>query len=148
LLPAYGFLGLLEAAVAMIAFFVVLHRGGWTYGQPLADANPLYRRATTACLIAIVMSQVANVFACRSERTPTFRSARNGLGLILLGILAELGLVAAIAYGRPAQFVMGTAPVEVRVWLFILPMAVAILVLEEMRKLLSRRLWPGTLKRP
>jgi sodium/potassium-transporting ATPase subunit alpha len=32
--------------------------------------GPLYLQATTACLGAIVVMQIANVFLCRSERDP------------------------------------------------------------------------------
>ena len=62
---AYLLLGMLEAAAAMAAFFFVLFAGGWQYGEMLAATDPLYLQATTACLAAIVMAQVVNVFACR-----------------------------------------------------------------------------------
>jgi len=41
-LRAYLFLGLIEAAIAMAAFFFVLGRGGWTYGTilPVDDCAP------------------------------------------------------------------------------------------------------------
>ncbi|TAJ24166.1 MAG: cation-transporting P-type ATPase, partial [Nitrospirae bacterium] len=68
LLRTYGFLGLIEAGIAMAAFFWFLHVQGWTWGAPLAWTDPLYRQATTMTFAAIVIAQVANVFACRSER--------------------------------------------------------------------------------
>jgi calcium-translocating P-type ATPase len=141
LLRAYGFLGVLEAGVAMAAFFFVLHGGGWTYGQRLAGDSPLYRQATTACLIAIVLSQVANVFVCRSDLRSVFRSGRRGLGLILIGIAAEFGLILAITYSRPGQILVGTAPVGLSVWLFVVPLAAAMIALEELRKWVARRLF-------
>ncbi len=55
-LRAYLFLGAIEAAIAMAAFFFVLHGGGWRYGQALAMSDPLYLRATTACFSAIVVT--------------------------------------------------------------------------------------------
>mgnify|MGYP005851896901 CR=1 FL=1 len=60
LLRAYGFLGPIQAAAAMAAYFAVLDAGGWTWGQTRAPSDPLYLRATTACLAAIVAMQVAN----------------------------------------------------------------------------------------
>ena len=62
---AYLFLGVLEAAAAMAVFFFVLDAAGWQYGETLATNDPLYLQATTACLAAIVMTQVVNVFLCR-----------------------------------------------------------------------------------
>jgi magnesium-transporting ATPase (P-type) len=68
LLRAYLFLGVFEALGGMSAFFFVLLSGGWSWGEALPWADPLYRQATTACLIAIVVMQVVNLFLCRSER--------------------------------------------------------------------------------
>ena len=70
LLRAYVVLGLIEAAAGMSAYALVLHQGGWSWGTHLRAADLLYRQATTACLTAIVLTQIANVFACRSETTP------------------------------------------------------------------------------
>ena len=67
---AYLLLGTVEAIAAMTAYAVVLMAGGWRWGQTLAASDPLYLRATTACLSAIVVTQVANVLACRSETRP------------------------------------------------------------------------------
>ena len=57
-LRAYLFLGAIEGAIAMVAFFFVLREAGWRDGQPIAANDPLYIRATTACLSAIVVLQI------------------------------------------------------------------------------------------
>ena len=82
---AYLFLGLMQAAAAMSAYWFVLRNGGWHFGEKLAARDPLYLQATTACLSAIVVMQIVNVFLCRSERQPLL--ARNLLSnkLILAG---------------------------------------------------------------
>ncbi|WP_447980632.1 cation-translocating P-type ATPase [Candidatus Nitrospira bockiana] len=95
---AYGFLGLIEAGVAMTAFFWFLHARGWTWGTPLASSEPLYREATTVTFAAIVVAQVANVFACRSEQTSTFSAGLFSNRWVLAGIAAELALLAALIY--------------------------------------------------
>ena len=74
-LRAYLFLGPIEAAAAMAAFFFVLHAAGWKYGQELAPQDPLYLQATTACLSAIIVMQIVNVFLCRSASRSVFRPA-------------------------------------------------------------------------
>ena len=51
ILRAYLLLGLFEAVAALSAYFAVLYAGGWQWGQGLASGDPLYRQATTACLV-------------------------------------------------------------------------------------------------
>jgi magnesium-transporting ATPase (P-type) len=67
---AYCFLGLLEAAAALTAFFFVLAQGHWQYGTALASTDPLYLSATSACFASIVVTQVVNVFLCRHPAAP------------------------------------------------------------------------------
>ena len=68
LVRAYLFLGVLEAVASMAAFFFVLVAAGWQPGQALSAGDATYRQATTACLTAIVVMQMVNVFLCRDHR--------------------------------------------------------------------------------
>ncbi len=138
LLRAYAFLGVLEAAAAMAAFFFVLERGGWEYGRMLAPDDPLYLQATTACLSAIIVMQVVNVFLCRSERESGFAAGVRRNRLILLGLVVEIGLILLIDYTSFGQRWFGTAPIDSAVWLFVLPFAAAMLLAEELRKTVLR----------
>lgn len=140
---AYGLLGLLEAAAAMAAFFFVLFPAGWNYGQPIGPHSPLftaYVQATTACLSAIVVMQVVNVYLCRSDRESVFALGLGSNRLILLGIGAELLLILTIVYSGWGNLLFGTAPIPWRVWLFVLPFALGMLILEELRKWIVRKL--------
>jgi sodium/potassium-transporting ATPase subunit alpha len=138
-LRAYLFLGLIEAGAAMAAFFFVLQRGEWQYGQGLAGDHPLYLQATTACLSAIIVMQVVNVFLCRSPTRSVFTVGFLGNPWIVWGVLLEIALIAVIDYTPLGNFIFGTAPIPVEAWLFVLPFAGAMLALEELRKLLVRR---------
>jgi magnesium-transporting ATPase (P-type) len=135
---AYLFLGLLEAAAAMAAFFFVLVAAGWQFGQDLSTSDVLYREATTACLTAIVLMQVVNVHLCRSRRTSIVSRPFFGNFLITAGIVAEVALILAIDYTAPGNSIFGAAPIGYEVWLVVLPLAAAMLVLEEMRKAIVR----------
>jgi magnesium-transporting ATPase (P-type) len=125
----------MEAVAAMAAFFYVLRAAGWRYGVA-APGDPAYRRSTTACLVAIVTMQVANVFICRSERKSVFglRPSR----LLLAGVGLELGLILLIVYTQPGHVLFGTAPLPATTWIFIIPFALAMLVLEVLRKLVLK----------
>ena len=139
LVRAYLWLGMLEAAAALAAYFFVLGTGGWLYGETLAARDPLYLQATTACLAAIVVTQVANVFLCRDPVRSAFSFGLASNPLILWGVAFELVLLAVIVYTPWGQAVFGTAALPLDVWLTILPFAAGMLALEEGRKLLRRR---------
>lgn len=139
LLRAYLFLGVMEASAAMAAFFFVLHGAGWQYGDPLTSGDPLYQRATTATLSAIIVMQMVNVFLCRSPRESAFAGGLFANRLLWLGIATELGLVLAINYTAWGNWIYGTAPSEFGLWLFVAPFALAMLAVEETRKWLTRK---------
>ena len=155
---AYLFLGVLEAATALAAFFFVLKGGGWTYGEMLARDDPLYLQATTACLMAIVVTQVVNVFLCRHPCRSAFTFGIASNRLILWGVAVELVLLLAIAYTPAGNALFGTAPLAAVTWLFVLPFALGMLALEEVRKAIVRRqasqgvssdvVQPGPTRRP
>jgi magnesium-transporting ATPase (P-type) len=136
---AYLFLGMMQAAAAMSAYWFVLRHGGWHFGEKLAAHDPLYLQATTACLSAIIVMQIANVFLCRSDRRSAFAFGFFSNKLIVAGIAAEITLILLIDYTPWGNALFGTAPIPLAVWLFIIPFALAMLVIEETRKWLVRR---------
>ena len=142
LLRAYLFLGLIEAIVAMSGFFLYLSSQGWTWGAHLDWSSPLYKEATTVTFAGIVLAQVANVFACRSDRLSATRSGWFSNPLILWGIAIELILLAGITYTPIGHDIFGTSPVPA--WIFG-PLALGALMLlsaEEARKIIANRLHP------
>jgi sodium/potassium-transporting ATPase subunit alpha len=138
LLRAYLFLGLMEAMAAMAMFFYVLHNGGWHYGQMLAADDTLYLQATTACLSAIIVMQVMNVFVCRHPTESVFRTIWFGNRLLLLGIALEIILILLIVYTPLGNQLFGTLPIGLDVWLHAIPFAFGMLALDELRKALLR----------
>ena len=143
LLRAYLFLGLLESAVAMGGFFLYLHLNGWTWGASLDWSSPLYREATTVTFAGIVLAQVANVFACRSDRLSLFRLGWLTNRTVLWGIASELILLAAITYTPVGNDIFGTGPLPA--WIFG-PLALGgllLLLAEEGRKLIAQRMKNG-----
>jgi sodium/potassium-transporting ATPase subunit alpha len=117
-------------------------RGGWSYGELIPPHDPLfpvYLKATTACLAAIVVMQVVNVYLCRSDRESVFAARPWSNRLILFGVAAEVVLILTIVYTRWGNALFGTAPIELLAWLFVIPFAVGMLILEELRKYIARR---------
>ncbi len=138
-LRAYLFLGLIEATVAMAAFFFVLYGARWNYGQYLAAHDPVYLQATTACFSAIILMQVVNVFLCRSDIRSVFSTGLFGNTWIILGVILEIAVILLINYTSWGNYLLGTAAIGASVWWFLVPFAAGMLVLEELRKWLARK---------
>jgi sodium/potassium-transporting ATPase subunit alpha len=135
---AYLFLGLIEAAAAMAAFFYVLDGAGWKYGQTLATHDPVYLQATTACLGTIILMQIMNVFLCRSDTRSVFSTGLLGNRLIIFGVTSELAILLLITYTPWGNSLLGTAPIGKEVLSIVTPFAASMLILEELRKWLAR----------
>lgn len=138
LLRAYLFLGLLEAAAAMAAYFWVLYAANWQWGDALASYDPLYRQATSACLTSIIIMQVVNAFLCQSPDSSVFGAKIFANRLLLAGVALELLIIGLIDYTAWGNQLFNTSAIPASVWLLILPAALLMLALEEMRKSLSK----------
>ncbi len=139
IIRAYLWLGMLEAAASLSAFFYVLHQAGWEYGTMLSKIDPLYQQATTACLAAIVMAQVVNLFVCRHPQTPAFLLRLKDNSLLSLGIGVEVVLILLVVYTPWGNALFGTYPLELSVWGLMIVLAIGIGLLEEGRKWIVRR---------
>ena len=136
---AYLFLGPIEALACMFGFFYVLNTGGWQWGEMLPASNILYMQATTACLTAIIITQVANVFACRSSGESVFSIGFFSNRLIFIGISVELLLQLFIVYHPWGNEIFSTAPISLNIWLLLIPFMFLLFFAEEARKFFVRR---------
>lgn len=151
LIRAYLFLGVIEAVLSMLGFFIVW----WSYGYSIADlqqvtpailahtANPevtaIYRQATTVTLAAIVFCQLGNLFACRSSWSSILRQSWSSNSLIWLGISVEFVSLLAFIDFPPFRQVFGTASLATWHWLALLACPPILVGAEELRKLFLRR---------
>ncbi|MBI1735379.1 MAG: cation-transporting P-type ATPase [Candidatus Rokubacteria bacterium] len=140
LLHAYGFLGVIEAALALGAFFWTYWLAGWRPGLPMAASGDLYVRATTMTLAGIVAAQVGNVFACRTARESVFRVGIATNRLVFAGIAAEVSMLLALIFVPPLARLFGLGPLALAEWAVLLTFPFVVLGLEEARKCAVRRL--------
>jgi len=152
LLRAYGWLGIIEGILGMAAFFWVWHGHGFDLPAlqavtpalqthtATAPVVAIYLQATTLTLAAIVACQTGNVFACRSEKTAVWRLGWCSNPLIWVGIAVEWALIAAIITLPALQRIFSTAPLSLGQWALLLLCPPTVLGLEELRKMLLRRL--------
>jgi magnesium-transporting ATPase (P-type) len=124
----------MEAVIAMSAYYFVLNNGAWEWGKHLDVHSSLYLQATTACFSAIIIAQIVNVFLCKTPNHSLFRSPLFDNRIILWGIALEITLIGLIDYTPWGNLIFGTVPLEPKVWLFIAPFVLTMIVLEEVRK--------------
>jgi magnesium-transporting ATPase (P-type) len=133
------YLGAIVSAGAIYWAFTVWGSGGWVLGQSTVSDAVVYARGTTIVMTGIMMGQLGNLFSARSSSS-AFRLGPFRNRWIFLGILAQFAIMAAIIYIPFLQPLFGTAPLLPLDLLFLLLLAPATLLLEELRKLLTRKL--------
>jgi sodium/potassium-transporting ATPase subunit alpha len=138
LFRGYIFLGLIGTIGVLFAYFFVLNKGGWKWGTELPIVTDLVHQASTATFLGIVMMQIGNVFACRTQTESVFKIGIFGNRLILWGILAEILLSAFIIYHPWGNKIFSTAPISLSVWLLLIPFMFLVFFAEELRKFLGR----------
>jgi magnesium-transporting ATPase (P-type) len=155
LLRAFAWLGGLETLLCYVGFLAVYALAGYTdwsalprvdllpFAERLAsEAGRVYVLATTMFHAGVVMAQVGNAFACRSE---TERLRRLGLfsnRLLLAGLVAEVLLIGLLIYVPPFSLWFEHLPLPPALWGLLALYPLALYSLERIRKHLVRR-WAG-----
>jgi len=91
-------------------------------------------------LAAIVFSQIGAVLNCRTERESVFKIGLFSNRKVLFGIVFEVFLLGAIIYVPFLQTTFHTAAIGWQEWLFLAVIPIPILLVEELRKALVRRM--------
>lgn len=161
---AYLFTGSMETCTAHAMFFLYM----WKYaGIPISDLFFLFEGYTdgyhgytqdqlthfnsvgqSVYFVTIVILQWGNILAVRNRRMsivqadPFTRQRRNPW--LMAGMLISLVIAIFVTEVPGIQNLFGTAPVPIEFWLIPLPLAVGILVMDELRKL-TIRLFPRSI---
>ena len=109
---AWGFLGVISAALVLAGFFIVLHDGGWHFHAATGVGAPLhhvYQQATTVAWLGIVACQVGTAFAARTDRVSLWSIGVTTNRLLLGAIAVELVFAAALIYLPFLHHIFGTA---------------------------------------
>jgi Ca2+-transporting ATPase len=113
--------------------------GGWHFGDQLAATDPVYIKGVTMTFAGIVVAQVGNVLACRTTKQSIFRTSLKTNKWIIIGIAAQLSILAFLVYVPLMQKFFGTTALGLGDWAFLLSLAVVVVMAEEIRKLFVRR---------
>lgn len=141
LLRAYGYLGIPQGLITMLAFFYMYWTNGYAgqiFGLP--SSGSLYVAATSLALASVVFTQIGNLFSQRTEKISTFKLPFFNNKLIWIGILTELILVAMIVYLPFLNEFIGTGPFPAEYWLFLVPFIPALTIIDEIAKFIKRKI--------
>ena len=138
LIRAYGWLGMIEAALGLLGFFFVYWWAGWSPGETLSGVGPLYVAATTMSFAGIVACQIGNGLACRSKHESILTLGLFSNRPLLLAIVAEVALLLLLIYAPPLAYVFHLAPLQPVHWLILAAFGPLLLSAEEARKALVR----------
>ncbi|MGI6482798.1 MAG: cation-translocating P-type ATPase [Methanobacterium sp.] len=135
----YIFLGIIESALVMSGFFWILLNNGWTWGQQLAFADPVYMKATSMVFAGIVMAQMGNLLGCQTSRTSVFEVGIFKNKWILRGIVFSVTILLAIIYIPPLQGIFKTAALGLAEWLYLISFVPIMFLADELRKYFIRK---------
>jgi magnesium-transporting ATPase (P-type) len=139
LLRAYAWLGVIQSLAALGAFyFVYWTHGYWGQWLDLPAHGPLYRTATAMTLASVVVTQIGNLCAQRTESTSVFRMRWGRNRLVWVGIATELALLGLLLYVPVLQRLFDTAPLPLPNWLVLCAWTPLLLIADEGRKALVR----------
>ena len=145
LLRSMAWLGGIETLLCYLGFFLTYHLAGYSIiiGVPATIAaapKSVYLLATTVFFAGLVVSQVGNVFACRSETNGTRRLGVFSNPYLLIGIVCEAALIVITIYIPAVATRFDHLPLPLIYWVGLSLFAPTLYALEKGRKFLVHRL--------
>jgi Ca2+-transporting ATPase len=132
------FLGGIESAGVVFAFFWRIHSAHLPYSA-FTPSNPTYREAITMTQVGIIVSQLFNMFAVRSDRESVLRIGLLSNRALLVAAGVDAGIAAAVSYVPALQALFHTAPLRLSDWLVLIGFGALLLLADEARKAWHRR---------
>jgi len=131
LIRVFGVLGPAEATAEMAAFFVVLGLAGWSLGaDPTAQT---LAAASGAAFAAVVLGQLGNAFACRSEYRWAGALRLTGNRMLLWAVAVEIVLL-AVFLAPPLAGLLGGSPPPAAGWAVVLAAPVVVILADAAAK--------------
>jgi potassium/sodium efflux P-type ATPase len=134
------YIGVIIAFGAMYGCLASWTAGGWRLGMTLSSDNPVYIKGVTMTFAGIVVAQVGNVLACRTSKVSVFKTSLSTNKWIVLGIVGQLSILSFLVYVPLMQQFFGTTGLGAADWAFLAVLALVVVLAEETRKLIARRL--------
>ena len=145
---AFFWLGLIETSLSFSGFFLVYALSGEVaflgrFSERATDFGlsgyyPIHLLAITVYHAGVVMAQVGNAFACRSEVNQGGRLGWTSNRYLIWGVAAEIGLIMLLIYLPPLARAFQHAPLPAITWLWLGLYPFALYSLEWVRKSIAR----------
>jgi magnesium-transporting ATPase (P-type) len=142
---AFGLLGPIEAASAMVAFVVTFVALGWRPGEAFPGGDTA-AAASGAAFLTVVVAQSANAFACRSATRPPGALGWTTNRLLVAAVAIEGGLSLAMLLIGPVARELGHASPPLVGWLVAFAAAGVLLAGDALDKRRRRARSPATAK--
>jgi Ca2+-transporting ATPase len=127
-----------EMLINILVVAIVMAVGTLFMYQNTVNANQLV--AQTMVFTTLAMFQVFNAFNCRSRTQSIFKMNFFGNPYLLLGIAGSILLQIGAIYLPFMQRALETAPLALSDWALIILVTSSIVVVDEIRKLIQRRM--------
>jgi Ca2+-transporting ATPase len=128
------YIGILMAAGAVVTFIWSMWRGGWRFGETMANNPVHYVRATSATYAVLAMTQMANLLHSRSETLSPFKLGFFKNKFAIISILISLGILLSFQYVPFFQYYLQMSPIEWQDWLMVIVWTIMVFLFEEARK--------------
>jgi phosphoserine phosphatase len=137
------YIGSMTGLAALLWAFSLWAQGGWHLGLASWPSTPAevqsYQMGTAAVIAGIMAGQLGTLFATRTNVTSAFSLNPLRNRWLLPGIAAATAMLLAIVYLPPLQAVFLTRAFPPLTWLYLYSFVPVILLFEETRKLVVRR---------
>jgi Ca2+-transporting ATPase len=134
------YIGVIIAVGAMYGCLSAWMAGGWQLGMALPSDSQVYLKGVTMTFAGIVVAQVGNVLACRTNKVSIFKAKLSVNKWIVWGIVAQLAILCFLIYVPFVQPFFGTTALGAWDWAFLASLALIVVFAEETRKFFARRL--------
>jgi magnesium-transporting ATPase (P-type) len=132
------YIGLIIAAGAVFGCINAWYAGGWHFGMTLDSNSIVYVKGTTMTFAGIVVAQVGNVLASRTNRQSIFRTGFKTNKWIWFSIASQIGILSFLVYVPFVQPLLGTTSLSFTDWAFLISLAFIVIFAEEARKWFER----------
>ena len=134
------YVGIVISIGALFWAFRTWMSAGWTFGQMTVNDPQVYARGTTIVMAGIMAGQLGNLFSARSSSESAFRMNPLRNKWLLVGILSQVIILLVLVYAPFLQPLFSTTPLSLTDWMFLYSIAPLVLFVEELRKVVRRRL--------